>query len=172
MRRRFLRRSGPPLRKASLVQLQREADALNSLLQGVLSGRHHLDGNDLKQIAAIYDDVEVAMASYNEELSNEAPKADALYKVTVSIAGSDRNSSARLRVYYTNYGLYHEPPDKECDAFRTPGSGSSELMRAQNYMIWAAQDGDPVHPVTEPLRVKVRPWDSEPILVTLSLKGN
>jgi hypothetical protein len=45
-------------------------------------------------------------------------------------------------------------------------------MRVQNYMIWAAQDGDPGHPVTEPLRVKVRPWDGEPILVTLSAHGS
>jgi len=36
-------------------------------------------------------------------------------------------------------------------------------------MIWAAQDGDPGQPLTRPLRVKVRPWDAEPIRVTLSL---
>ncbi|MGA2099386.1 MAG: hypothetical protein ABSH39_24165 [Candidatus Acidiferrum sp.] len=152
IKRSFLHRTGPPLRRDSLVQLRREADELN----------------DVSRIAAFHEDVEVEMTNYDQELANELPKADALYKVSVSIGGANAKALERVRVYYTVYGLFRNPPGKDCDSFKSPGSGASELMRVQNYMIWAAEDGDPGHPVTEPLRVKVRPWDAEPILVALS----
>ena len=126
---------------------------------------------DLDQIAAIHDDVELEMQKYGQVLANEAPKSDALYKVMVKIIGDDPKLIQGSRVYYTNYGLYHEPPRDESYPFRDPGSGTSELLRAQNYMIWD-RDGDPAHPLTK-LPVKVRPWDAEPIIVTLTLEqGN
>ena len=171
IRRSFLRRTGPPLRRDSLVQLRLEADELNSILEAAINAKAKLSKADIPRIAAIHEDVQVEMMNYGQELANEPPKADALYKVMVNIAGANEKSIERMRIYYINYGLFKEPPGKDCDAFRTTGSGASELMRVQNYMIWAARDGDPAHPVTEPLRVKVRPWDGEPILVTLSARG-
>jgi hypothetical protein len=166
----FLRRTGPALRRESLLQLRGEADRLNSLLQEAVQSNRRLNTADLDQIMAIHDDVEVEMTKYGQVLANEAPKADALYKVVVNITGGDAKVIDGVRVYYTNYGLYRQPPGKQSDAFRTPGSGASELLRVQNYMMWAAQDGEPGHPLTEPLRVKVRPWDAEPISVTLSAR--
>jgi hypothetical protein len=164
----FLRRTGPPLRRESLVQLSSEADRLKSLLEEAVQSNRKLGTADLGQITAIHDDVELEITKYGQVLANEAPKADALYKVVVSITGGDAELIHGLRVYYKNYGLYHEPPGEESDPFRNPGSGASELLRVQNYMIWAARDGDPAHPLTK-LLVKVRPWDPEPISVTLSL---
>jgi hypothetical protein len=172
IRRSFLRRTGPPLRRDSLLQLRREANQLNSILEAGVNADGKLADADVRCIAAIHEDVELEMTNYGQELANEPPKADALYRVVVNISGTSAKGLERVRVYYINYGLFRDPPGKECDSFRTPGSGVSELMRVQNYMIWAAQDGDPGHPVTEPLRVKVRPWDGEPILVTLSAHGS
>jgi hypothetical protein len=167
----FLRRTGPPLRHDSLVQLRDEADRLNSLLNAAVQSNRRVTAADLDQIAAIHDDVELEMQKYGQVLANEAPKADALYKVMVRIIGDDKLIQG-CRVYYTNYGLYHEPPGDESNPFRDPGSGASDLLRVQNYMIWAARDGDPAHPLTK-LPVKVRPWDAEPIIVTLTLaQGN
>jgi len=170
MRRRFARRTSPPQSKATLEQLRRELEVLNALLQKALASSSRLNKEDLEQVAAIRDDIEASMAAYEQALSNEPPKADGLYKVVVNITGPAPANVVRYRVYYTNYGLYRDPPDRNSDGFRIPGSGASEYLRAQNYMIWAAQDGDAAHPLTEPLRVKVRPWQSEPIEVMLNIK--
>lgn len=165
----FLRRTGPPLRRQSLVQLQSEAERIDSVLQNAIDSNRKLSMADIDLIAAVHDDVEVEMEKYGQVLANEAPSADGLYTVIVRIIADDPRLVEKSRVYYTNYGLYHEPPGEESNPFRNPGSGASELLRVQNYMIWAARDGDPSHPLTK-LLVKVRPWNGEPIVVTLTLR--
>jgi hypothetical protein len=146
MRRRFVRRTSPPQRRATLEQLRRELETMTALLQKALVKGARLDAQDLGRIDAIRDDIEAAMAAYEQPLSNEPPKSDGLYKVVVSITGPAATSIASYRVYYTNYGLYRDPPDRSSDAFRVLGSGVSEYLRAQNYMIWAASDGDHLTP--------------------------
>jgi len=88
MRRRFARRTSPPQRKATLEQLRRELEVTIALLQKAFASGAHLDAQDLDQIAAIREDIEAAMAAYEQALSNEPPKADGVYKVVVSITGS------------------------------------------------------------------------------------
>jgi hypothetical protein len=67
---------------------------------------------DLDQIMIIHDDVELEMAKYGQVLANEAPKADALYKVVVNITGGGAKLIDGVRVYYTNHGLYRQPRAK------------------------------------------------------------
>jgi hypothetical protein len=167
----FLRRTGPPLRRESLLQLQSEADQLNSLLEQVIQSNRRLSTADLDQIAAIHDDVELEMAKYGQVLANEAPKADALYKVVVNIKGDNAALIGNLRVHYMINGLWEPPvnPAPTGSTFGHLGSGESEFLAVQNYKFWAALDGDPGRPLTPPIRVEVRPWKGEVQSVDLSL---
>jgi tetratricopeptide (TPR) repeat protein len=148
MQRRFARRTSPPQRKATLEQLHRELEVINALLQKALAPGAQLNTQDLDQIAAIREDIEAAMEAYEQALSNDPPKADGLYKVLVSITGPTPTSVVRYRVYYTNYGLYRDPPDRNSDAFRVPGSRCHGVpARAELYDLGRAgrRPGSPPH---------------------------
>jgi hypothetical protein len=172
IRRSFLRRTGPPLRQQTLLQMHNEADVLNLLLNQALQGSQRLSEGDQDQILAIYDDLELEMRKYWQVLANEAPKAEGLYKVVVNIKGQDTTLIDRLRVYYTVNGVFREPPVNPpvtSYPFKELGSGKSESLPVKNYKMWAAEDGNPAHPLTPPLLVKVSPVDGDTISVDLSL---
>jgi len=168
----YLRRTGPPIRRATLLEIRDEAAILNSLLRQTVIGNRQFTSTDQEQLAAIYQDVQSEMVKYGEVLANEAPKAEALIKVIVTIRGGDTKLIDALRVYYTFNGVFRDPPSNPpvtSYSFKELGSGRSELLPVKNYKVWAARDGDPGHPLTPPLLVSVAAGGSDSIGVDLSL---
>ena len=172
IRRSYLRRTGPPLRRTTLREISDEATRLNSLVTQAIGGSGQLDSADQEQIAAIFQDVESEMREYGETLGNEAPKAEPLLRVTVTIKGDNPNVIATLRVYYTFNGTFRDPPSNPpvtSYSFEKLGSGVSEVFPIKNYRMWAARDGDASHPLTPAALVHVVEGGSDPIGVDLSL---
>jgi len=172
----YARRTGPPLRRQTLLQLKSEVDAMNSLLDPRAGSDQKITKSDQEQIEAIYRDIESVMMNYGQVLANQAPAAEALYKVVINIKGDDAGLIERLRVYYTFNGIYRDPPiSPPVTSYPFPqlGSGKSEVLPVKNYRVWAAQDGDPGHPLTPPLLVQVSPLAGDTQEFDLSLiKGN
>jgi len=167
---RLKRRTAPPLRQASLIELQDEAGLLSRLLES--AGRQHrtLSNEEQKAIADIYDDVEAEMRYFGETLSGTMPTTQAFYAVTVNIKGMERSRLENLRVYYTYNGLYRilpaEPPIPSF-GFKQVGSGKSENLLMKNYQIWAAKDGDANHPVTQTYLLRIE--SSTPTALSVDL---
>ncbi len=152
----YRRRTGPPLRRATLLQLNSEVVVLDSLLQTALQSNRKLSNDDEAQVGAIYQDLEMVMRAYGQALGNEAPRAEEQCEVTVNIKGNDPGLIGALRVYYTFNGLYREPPidpPVTSTGIAQLGSGQKTILLAEkNYKIWAARDGDPGHPLTPPYK--------------------
>jgi hypothetical protein len=169
----YRRRTGPPLRRETLLQLNSEVAVLNSLLQTALQSKRKLSNDDEAQVGAIYQDLEMVMRAYGQVLANEAPKAEEQCEVTVNIRGDAPSAIGALRVYYTFNGLYREPPldpPVTSTGFAQLGSGqNARLLAEKNYKIWAASDGDPGHPLTPPLKLKTPASACGPTAVDLSL---
>jgi hypothetical protein len=174
IQRRFKRRTDPPLRQATLIQLLSEADLLNSLIKGALGGHTQLTGNETKQIARIYEDLRLEMTQYGQVMAGAAPKAQGFYSVTVHVKGLNQAPIDGLRVYYTYSGLFRplpaQPPVPSF-GFRQLGSGRSENLLMKNYWLWAAKDGDANHPVTPPYELRIDAATPTSISVDLSLAG-
>jgi hypothetical protein len=169
----FLRRTGPPMRQETLLQLRNEVSILNSLGTRAVQIQQ-LSKPDGDQLAAIYQDLEAEMKKYGQVFANQAPKADALHKVLVRIQGDDTKLIERLRIYYTVNGIFRDPPTNPpvtSYAFKELGSGKTVSLPAKNYMIWAARDGDPGHPLTAPLLVQVTPEKTEIVPVDISVRN-
>jgi hypothetical protein len=168
----FLRRTGPPLRRQTLLQLKNEVDVLNSLIAERPGSAPKLTKSDQEQIAAIYQDLESEIMKYGQVLANQAPPAEALYRVVINIKGDNLSQIDRLRVYYTINGVYRDPPSNPpviSYPFRQLGSGRFEVLPVKSYKVWAALDGDPGHPLTPPLVVRVSPLAGDKQEFDLSL---
>jgi hypothetical protein len=172
--RRFKRRTAPPLRQASLIQLRDEADVLSSILQGALQQHRQVSSTERQQIAVIYEDIKLEMMQFGEILAGAAPTPQNFFAVTVNIKGADSSLLDGLRVYYTYNGLYRmlpaEPPITSF-GFKQLGSGKSENLLMKNYQIWAAKDGDSNHPVTRPYLLRIESTTASSVNVDLSLSG-
>ncbi|HEY1984084.1 MAG TPA: hypothetical protein VGG85_01670 [Terracidiphilus sp.] len=156
----YLRRTEPPLRRQTLVQLNNEAVTLNSLLNREMATNQQVSRSDEDQMDAIHQDLETEIQKYGQVLANQAPAAEPLYKIVINIKGGNPQTIDGLRVYYTFNGTYQDPPISPpvtSFPFGQLGSGKFEMLPVKNYKIWAALDGDPGHPLTPPLAVKVSP---------------
>ena len=173
--RRFKRRTDPPLRQATLVQMLDEAKALQSILEGARQQQRQVTSDEQQQISAIYADLKVEMTHYGQTLADVAPKAQAYYVVTVNVKGGDPSRIPDLRVYYTYNGLFRplpaQPPVTSF-GFSRLGSGQSENLLPKNYQIWAAKDGDSNHPLTPPYLLRIDNTSASPLSVDLSLTGS
>jgi len=169
---RYKRRTAPPLRQASLIELQDEARQLLSILLDVVQQHHNLSSTERKQIVDIYDDIELEMKQFGETLAGFMPKPQAFYVVTVDIKGARPSLLDRLRVYYTYNGLFRALPASPpipSFGFKQLGSGKSENLLMKNYKIWAARDGDSNHPVTAPYLLRIEDTAPSSMSVDLTL---
>jgi hypothetical protein len=168
----YRRRTGPPLRRATLQQLNDEAAALNALLYGATQAKRPLSSDDEAQIGAIYDDLTKVMLSYGQVMGNQAPKGEDTCDVVVDIKGAGSNGNTLLRVYYTFNGLYRNPPSDppvKNSEWAQLGSGHKGLLlNDKTYKLWAARDGDPGHPLTAPFKLETTCGGS-PTAVELSV---
>jgi hypothetical protein len=151
-------RRGPIMRGDSLEQLAAEADAATAIIGRARTAGGALPANDTRQLLAIHADLKLESERFTERLSNAVPVDDDhdCCIVNVTIAGVDKSELAGLRVYYTLNGLYQPPPPLPPGVrpFSQLGSGTMRL-RAKNYQIWAARDGQPERPVTPALLTAV-----------------
>lgn len=176
--RRFNRRTAPPLRHATVVELQSEGDLLYAILAGALQKHRELSSDEQQQVAAIYEDIKIEISQFGQTLSSGAPAPQNFYSVTVKINGADSKLIESLRVYYTFGGYWpssSQPPpspDKN-QGFPHLGSGTSENLLMKNYVVWASKDGDSNHPLTEPYRLKIQSISPATQTIDLSLtKGS
>jgi hypothetical protein len=165
------RRSAKPIRILTLRQITNESDILRLILEAAIKPGQRLMAADQKQIFAIHDDLEELLKRWDEPMAGGLPPGEPQYKVVVEIRGEDSAMIRNLRVYYVERGLFRIPivnPPVRYTNFRGLGSGSWELLPIKNYKVWAAKDGDPTNPVTNPEDLLVRapqPGDVNPPLV-------
>jgi hypothetical protein len=171
---RFKRRTGPPLRRPTLVEMQSEAELLNSILESANKQNRQLAPDERAQIEAIYEDIRLEMLNYSQTLAGTAPKSQSIYSITVNIKGDDAALIAGLRVYYTYNGLFRPLPALSpisTYGFNHLGSGASENLPKKNYQIWAAKDGDANHPLAPPYLLRIDSTSSTSLSVDLSLQS-
>jgi hypothetical protein len=168
------RRTAPPLRRASLIQLRDEAGLLSSILLDALQRHRQLSSTEQRQIGGIYEDIKLEMTQFGEVLASVAPAAQSFFAVTVNIKGAEPAHLDGLRVYYTYNGLYRALPANPpivSYGFKQLGSGRPENLLMKNYQIWAAKDGDSNHPVTLPYLLRIESTTPSSVSVDLSLSG-
>jgi hypothetical protein len=169
---RFKRKTDPPLRQATLMELRSEADLLSSILEDADQQHRHLADAERQQIAAIYEDIKLEMAHYGQVLAGLAPRGQAFYPVTVILKGVKTAAMDTVRVYYTFNGLFRplpaDPPIRSFE-FTHLGSGVSENLLMKNYQIWAAKDGDPNHPLTRSFVLRID--ETSPVSLTVELSA-
>jgi hypothetical protein len=169
---RFKRRTDPPLRHATLVELLSEAKLLGSILEGAAQRGRPLSAADTEQIALIHEDLKLEMQNYGQLLADTAPKPQTYYLVTVVVKGISGKALDNLRVYYTYNGLFHPLPANPpvpSFAFTRLGSGTSENLLMKNYQIWAARDGDANHPLANPYPLQINSASPSSLTVELSV---
>jgi hypothetical protein len=83
--RRFKRRTDPPLRRATLVQMLDEAIALHSILENAREQQRQLTSDEQQQVSAIYEDLKTEMVQCGQTLASVAPKGQAFFPVTVNL---------------------------------------------------------------------------------------
>ncbi len=152
-------RTGPPLHQETLFSLHNEAELLKSLLDQMLKSEKKLNVTDSAQISSIHEDLKVEISKYDQVMAGALPDSEPVFEVIVEIKGNDLQKINNLRVYYVANGLYREPlvnPPVDTLGFPGLGSGSVKELPIKNYQIWAAQDGDPLHPVTPPYLLELR----------------
>jgi hypothetical protein len=173
--RRFKRRTDPPLRRGTLLQMLDEAKLLESILVAARQQQRQVTTDEQRQISAIYDDLKLGMTEYGQTLAERAPKAENYYTVTVNIKRGDASRISGLRVYYTYNGLFRSLPGQPTvtiSGFKHLGSGQSEhLLPKKVYQIWAAKDGDSNHPLTPHYLLRIDDTSEDPLSVDLSLTG-
>ncbi len=172
--RRYRRRTDPPLRHDTLVEMQAEADLLHTILTSALQQQRPIADTEREQINAIHEDIKLEMIRYGQTLAGTTPSGQGFYTVTVNIKAVDAKAVANLRVYYTYNGLFRAlpalPPIPSY-GFTRLGSGQSENLLMKNYQIWAARDGDANHPLTPPYLLRIDATSQSPLSVELSLTG-
>jgi hypothetical protein len=167
---RFRRKTGPPLRHSSLVELLAEARLLDSILDRARKRAQPLSESEEAQVALIHDDIKLEMGQFEQVLADVAPRPQAYYNVTVVVKGISGKVMDSLRVYYTYNGLFQPLPANPpipSFGFTRLGSGTSENLLKKNYQIWAAKDGDANHPLTTPYPLHVD--DTSPSSLTVEL---
>jgi hypothetical protein len=167
----FLQRTGPPLRRRTLLGMHDEAQALNSLLAGMLTGQDKVTVEDQDQVSAIYRDIQSQIKKYDNIMAGEPQHGDDQYQVIVNIQGKDAELIKTLQVYYTLEGLYRKPPKEPLKSypFDRLGSGVSAGLALQDYVIWAAKPGRPFPPSTEPHPISIQAAQGSPRYLDLSL---
>jgi hypothetical protein len=155
IRRTNQQKKGPPTSRATLNDLNAEAQALISVLKPVVDGKNTLSSADTEQIAAIHHDVGEEIKRYDEVLSGSTPGADLApcCIIQVTILGGDEAKLKTLRVYYSLLGRFHDPPrprnSPEPDPFPGLGSGNSDPLPPKTFKVWVAPDGKPDDFLTE-----------------------
>lgn len=167
----FLQRTGPPLRRQTLLGIHDEAEGLASILQALLGGEGKVDADDREQISAIYKDIQSQIKKYDNVMAGEPQTSDDQYQVIVSIQGKNSELIRTLQVYYTLEGLYRKPPKQPLKSypFDRLGSGVAARLSLQDYVIWAAKPGHPFPPATEPHPVSIQAAGGNPRYLDLSL---
>jgi hypothetical protein len=169
--RRFKRRTGPPLRRATLLQMNDEATQFESIVRGAAHQHRSLTDSERQQIDAIYEDMRVEISNYGQILADVIPGAQHFYSVTVIVKGAMGPLADGMRVYYTFAGLFRplpaDPPFQSF-GFRELGSGKTEHLLMKNYQIWAAKDGEPNLPLTAPYLLRIDEASPNSLAVELS----
>lgn len=172
IKKRFHRRTGPPLRQSTLVEMRDEANQVYSVTYGASQEQRELTESEKQQIAAVFEDIQTEIKQYGQVLADIPPKPQSYYSVTVAIKGPDHALIDSLRVYYTFNGLFRplpaEPPIKSF-GFKQLGSGKTENLLMKNYQIWAAKDGDANHPLTPPYALRIDDASLPSFSIELSL---
>jgi hypothetical protein len=167
------RRSAKPIRIMTLRQMVNESDILRSILEAAIKPGRRLSAADQAQIFGIHDDLEELLKRWDEPMAGGIPPGEPQYKIVVEIRGKDSATIRNLRVYYVERGLFRTPivnPPVRYTNFSGLGSGSWAVLPVKNYKVWAARDGDPTNPITNPQDLLVRapqPGDAVPPLVLL-----
>jgi hypothetical protein len=167
---RFRRKTGPPLRHSSLVELLAEARLLDSILDRAVKRAQPLSESETAQVALIHEDMKLEMRQFEQVLADVAPRPQAYYNVTVVVKGIRGKVMDNLRVYYTYNGLFQPLPANPpipSFGFTRLGSGTSENLLKKNYQIWAAKDGDANRPLTNPYPLHID--DASPTSLTVEL---
>lgn len=169
---RFRRRTGPPLRRETLLQMNEESKQFDSILSAAIENGRSLSPEEGQQIQSIFDDIQVEIRNYSQVLGDVVPTSEAFCAVTVNIQSGGRPLPVGTRVYYTFNGLFRKlPADPPFPSFgfRELGSGKTENLLFKNYQIWAARDGDPNHPITPPYQLLISENDPKALSIELSL---
>jgi hypothetical protein len=171
IRKTYLQRTGPPLRRQTLEGILDEAQALTSILTAILDTQGKVTPSDIDQVGVIYRDIQLQMKKYDNVMAGEPPAADSQYKVIVTIRGGDAGSAA-LQVYYAWEGLFRKPPREplQSHAFDGIGSGSSAVLTIADYVIWAGRPGHPFPPLTDQKPIAIGPAGGNPRQVELSIE--
>lgn len=171
VQRAFLQRTGPPLRRQTLVGLRDEASALNSILKAIVSGQENVTADEQQQVNAIHEDVSIQIKKYDNVMAGEPPASDGQYKVVVTIHGKDAQLIQGLQVYWTYEGLFRKPPKEPLSSRPVDGvgSGSSVNLTTADYVIWAAKPGHPFPPITDQKPVSIGPIGDNPRQIGLSI---
>jgi hypothetical protein len=167
----FLQRTGPPLRRQTLVGMRDETLALNSLLNAIVGGQQKVTAADQEQVNAIYKDIQVQIKKYDNVMTGEPPVSDGQYKVVVTIHGGDAQLIQGLQIYWAYQGLFRKPPKEPVSShpFDGVGSGSSASLTIADYVIWAGRPGHPFPPVTDQKPISIGPIGDNPRQVGLSI---
>jgi hypothetical protein len=167
----FLQRTGPPLRRQTLMGMRDETLALNSLLNSLVGGQQKVTVADQEQVDAIYKDIQVQIRKYDNVMAGEPSVSDSQYKVVVTIHGGDAQLIQGLQVYWTYQGLFRKPPKEPLSSqpFDGVGSGSSVNLTIADYVVWAGRPGHPFPPATDQKPISIGPIGDNPRQVALSI---
>jgi hypothetical protein len=167
----FLQRTGPPLRRQTLLGMHDEALALNSILAAILNSQDKVTPGDQEEINAIYKDIQVQMKKYDNIMAGEPQVSDERYQVVVTIQNGDVNLVKNLQVYYAWEGLFRKPPKEplKSQPFDGLGSGSSASLTIADYVIWAGRPDHPFPPLTDQKPISIGATGGSPRNVVLSV---
>lgn len=167
----FLQRTGPSLRRQTLLGLDDEALAINSILAAILGANEKVTLADQEQINAVYRDIQVQMKKYDNIMAGEPQVSDGLYKVVVTIRGGSAKLVEELQVYYAWEGLFRKPPKEplKSQPFDGVGSGSTTNLTIADYVIWAGKPGHPFPPLTDQKPISIGATGGNPRNVTLTV---
>jgi hypothetical protein len=162
----FLQRTGPPLRRQTLLGMHDEAAVLNSILAAIVRGQEKVTPTDQEQVNAIYTDIQVQMKKYDNIMAGEPPVADQRYEVVVTIRNADRLENPQ--VYYALEGLFRKPPKEpyESKPFEKAVSG---LLTFGDYVIWVGKPDHPFPPLTDQKPIRIEAAGGNPRNMVLSV---
>ena len=169
---RYKRRTGPPLRHATLLQMQAESGQLDSILRAALERQTQLTTEQRNQTAAIFEDMKTEISNFDQTLADVVPSSQHFYSVTVTVKNAANSLPDTFRIYYTFNGLFRPLPANPpfpSFGFHELGSGKSESLLMKNYQIWGAKDGDPNHPLTPAYLLRIDESSQSPLSIELSL---
>lgn len=171
VQRTFLQRTGPPLRRQTLLGMRDELAFLNSLLSTIVAGQKRVTADEKEQVNAIYKDIQVQIRKYDNVMAGEPPASDGQYKIVVTIRGGDAQLTQGLQVYWAYQGLFRKPPKEPLSSqpFDGVGSGSSVSLTIADYVIWAGRPGHPFPPITDQKPISIGPIGDNPREVALSV---